>query len=165
MKKIAVSVEEETEKKFMDILLIKGYQKNWQILPTNKDIIVDAIDLLYDNLKNTDVNINELSMKKVKKSIGLDEESYNILKKNEQKSRKLSNDYTLQLLSALFEDAIIAFSKKSSIEGTKRAHGKIIKRQTVYISEKVNWIYNKLAFEYQCTLQELANAIIKTAYV
>lgn len=102
-------------------------------------------------------------MYKVKKLIGLDKESYDLIKKKQDDIRKSGFYSDNRRVSSLFDEAILLFSKKKHAE-FKLNNGKIVKRQTVYISEKANGIYNKLAFECGITLQQAANLIVKAAY-
>jgi len=102
-------------------------------------------------------------MEKIKKTIGLNQESYQLLKDKEQEIREYHDNFNLRLLSALFENAINVFYKKFK-EKINFDYKNIIKRQTVYISKETNGIYNKLAFQHNYTLQELANLIIISVY-
>ena len=47
MRKITICIDVETEKQFQQILISRGMRQNWQKIPTYKEIMVDAIKLLY----------------------------------------------------------------------------------------------------------------------
>ena len=102
-------------------------------------------------------------MIKIKKTIGLDKESCDLLKKKQNEERKVSGDGTDRLLSITFERALIQFYNIID-ERLEPPCNEVVKRQTVYISLDSNSKYNELAFRYGYNLQELANLIIKTIY-
>jgi len=102
-------------------------------------------------------------MVKIKKSIGLDKKSCNIIKKKQQQIRRLRKNNSERLISEIFENAIVLFYNKIN-EKLDPFNKEIIKRQTVYITEESNAKYNELAFKYKYNLQQLANLIIRTAY-
>ena len=167
MKRITILIDDKTEKKFEHILKIKSSNKSWQKIPTKKSIIVEALNLLYEKVKKAPIKDNEIGINykkdKIKKTIGLNRTNYYLLKRKERERRELNDNDSLQLLSSLFENAINNFYLK--IKEREKPEGKRIhKRQTIYISERSNQIYNKLAFKYKYTLQELANLIVKICY-
>ena len=102
-------------------------------------------------------------MLNVKKTIGLDQKSLDLLLKKQKELREERNSPNEMLLSLLFERAIITFYETAG-EKLDATHGPIVKRQTVYIDPKTNAKYNELAFRYGYRLQELTNLAIKTIY-
>lgn len=48
MRKITILIDEKTEKKFFHMLTLRGKNSNWQKIPTYKDMMVEAINLLYE---------------------------------------------------------------------------------------------------------------------
>jgi len=51
MRKITVVLNDETEEKFQFILTCRGRRLKWQRLPTYKEIMIDAMELLYQKEK------------------------------------------------------------------------------------------------------------------
>lgn len=101
-------------------------------------------------------------MKKIKKIIGLDENSYETLKKMAEREVESTNCPHGRYLSLVFERGFLEFYKtiKKRLDAD---HGPITQRQTIYLSEDANSKYNETAFKYGYTSQELANLILKTA--
>jgi len=52
MRKITILINEETEIKFQYILEARAQRKKWQKLPSYKDVMITAIDLLYNKEKS-----------------------------------------------------------------------------------------------------------------
>lgn len=102
-------------------------------------------------------------MKKIKKTIGLDEQSYELIKAQVKKELENFKGNDKRLISSVFEKAIRKFSEKTKML-SEPINGKIVKRQTIYLSEEMNSKFNKLVFKHGYTIKRFSNFIIKTVY-